>query len=43
VYALDAVTGKPIATFGNGGRIDLRENLGARTIDPVSASHLRPA
>ena len=28
VYALDAVTGKPIAAFGNGGRIDLRENLG---------------
>src|SRR6187431_2586466 len=28
VYALDAATGKPISTFGNGGRIDLRENLG---------------
>jgi quinoprotein glucose dehydrogenase len=28
VYALDAVTGKPIATFGDSGRIDLRENLG---------------
>ena len=28
VYALDAATGKPIATFGTGGRIDLRENLG---------------
>ena len=28
VYALDAATGKPIAAFGNGGRIDLRENLG---------------
>src|SRR5260370_36061348 len=27
-YALDAVTGKPIPTFGNQGRIDLRENLG---------------
>ncbi len=28
VYALDAKTGNPISTFGNNGRIDLRENLG---------------
>jgi glucose dehydrogenase len=28
VYALDAATGKPIETFGRGGRIDLREGLG---------------
>jgi len=28
LYALDATTGKPIATFGDHGRIDLRENLG---------------
>ncbi len=28
VYALDAKTGKPIASFGTGGRIDLREGLG---------------
>jgi len=28
VYALDAVTGRPIASFGNHSRIDLRENLG---------------
>jgi len=28
VYALDAATGKPIPTFGDQGRIDLRENLG---------------
>jgi quinoprotein glucose dehydrogenase len=27
VYALDAPTGKPIATFGRDGRIDLREHL----------------
>ena len=27
VYALDAATGKPIASFGKNGRIDLRENL----------------
>ena len=34
VYALDAATGKPIPSFGNGGRIDLRENLGR---EPASA------
>jgi quinoprotein glucose dehydrogenase len=28
LYALDAATGKPIASFGDNGRIDLRENLG---------------
>jgi quinoprotein glucose dehydrogenase len=28
VYALDAKTGKPIRSFGDHGRIDLRENLG---------------
>ena len=33
VYALDAQNGKPITTFGEGGRIDLRENLGR---DPQS-------
>lgn len=27
VYAIDASTGKPIASFGKDGRIDLRENL----------------
>jgi quinoprotein glucose dehydrogenase len=27
IYALDAFTGKAIPTFGNAGRIDLRENL----------------
>ncbi|HKU89356.1 MAG TPA: PQQ-binding-like beta-propeller repeat protein [Steroidobacteraceae bacterium] len=35
VYALDATTGKPIASFGQQGRIDLRENLGR---DPASQS-----
>jgi len=35
VYALDAGTGKPIATFGKGGHIDLREDLGR---DPESQS-----
>ena len=28
LYALDAATGAPIATFGKNGRIDLREDLG---------------
>lgn len=28
LYALDATTGKPIATFGKAGRIDLRGDLG---------------
>jgi len=28
IYALDAHTGKAIASFGDNGRIDLRENLG---------------
>jgi quinoprotein glucose dehydrogenase len=35
IYALDAASGKPIAGFGTGGRIDLRENLGR---DPASQS-----
>ncbi len=34
LYALDAATGKPIPTFANEGRIDLRENLGR---EPASA------
>jgi quinoprotein glucose dehydrogenase len=28
LYSVDALTGKPAAGFGEGGRIDLRENLG---------------
>ena len=28
LYALDVTTGKPVAAFGDNGRIDLRENLG---------------
>ena len=35
VYALDASTGKPIESFGQHGRIDLRENLGR---DPAGQS-----
>jgi quinoprotein glucose dehydrogenase len=34
VYALDATTGNPIASFGQNGRIDLREGLGR---EPASA------
>ncbi len=35
VYVLDAATGQPIQSFGDHGRIDLRENLGR---DPATAS-----
>ena len=28
LYALDAATGRPVADFGDAGKIDLRENLG---------------
>jgi quinoprotein glucose dehydrogenase len=34
VYALNATTGKPIATFGSGGRIDLRDDLSRKDADP---------
>lgn len=36
VYALDALTGKPISTFGDDGRIDLRENLGREPAEAQS-------
>lgn len=36
VYALDGATGKPIPTFGHGGRIDLRENLGRQPAEAQS-------
>ena len=39
VYALDATTGKPIATFGKDGRIDLRENLSRIDPEPLHLSH----
>lgn len=41
VYALNAETGKPIPTFGKGGRIDLRENLG-RDLSSVSIDLTTP-
>jgi quinoprotein glucose dehydrogenase len=34
VYALNAATGEPIATFGMDGRIDLREGLSRKDPDP---------
>jgi len=37
VYALDAATGNPMPSFGNGGRIDLRENLGR---EPASSQSI---
>jgi quinoprotein glucose dehydrogenase len=37
LYALDAAAGKPISSFGDNGRIDLRENLGR---DPASANSI---
>ena len=35
LYALDATTGKPVADFGESGRVDLREHLGR---DPETMS-----
>ena len=37
LYALDAATGKPIPSFGDRGRVDLRENLGR---EPASANSI---
>src|SRR6201995_4342994 len=37
VYALDAATGKPVPSFGENGRIDLREGLGR---EPASAQSI---
>lgn len=37
VYALDATTGKPVTSFGQNGRIDLREGLGR---EPASAQSI---
>ena len=41
LYALDRKTGKPIPSFGNEGRIDLRENLD-RPIEKMSVSASTP-
>jgi len=37
LYALNAATGKPVPSFGNNGRIDLRENLDR---EPASANSI---
>ncbi len=37
LYALDAVSGRPVTSFGHNGRIDLRENLGRQ---PASANSI---
>jgi quinoprotein glucose dehydrogenase len=42
VYALDTATGKPIPAFGNGGRIDLRENLGREPASSQSVDLTSP-
>ena len=42
VYALNTATGKPIPSFGNAGRIDLRENLGREPADAQSVDLTSP-
>ena len=37
LYALDPATGKPIAAFGEGGKIDLRKGLAAPGVDYTKA------
>jgi quinoprotein glucose dehydrogenase len=39
IYAIDAGTGKPVAGFGQDGRVDLRENLGR---SPAAAQSVYP-
>jgi quinoprotein glucose dehydrogenase len=41
LWALDRGTGQPIATFGTGGRVDLREGLG-RPVERVTVSASTP-
>ena len=36
LVSLDAATGKPITTFGKGGRVDLREGLGREPLNWVT-------
>jgi quinoprotein glucose dehydrogenase len=42
LYALDAATGSPIPSFGRGGRIDLRENLGREPAAAQSVTMTSP-
>src|SRR5207249_9879464 len=41
LYALDTRTGRPIASFGKDGRVDLREGLG-RAAEKLSVSASTP-
>ena len=41
LHALDALTGRPVVSFGTGGRIDLRENLG-RPVEAISLALTSP-
>lgn len=41
LYGLDAVTGKPVASFGTSGRVDLREGLG-RAPETLSVTATSP-
>ena len=43
LYALDAATGKPVPSFGQAGRIDLREQLGREPASAQSISLTSPA
>jgi quinoprotein glucose dehydrogenase len=43
LYALDASSGKPVPSFGQGGRIDLREGLGRAPASAQSISLTSPA
>lgn len=43
LYALDADTGRPIESFGDGGRIDLREGLGRDPADQWVGATTPPA
>jgi len=43
VYALDAETGQPVKSFGEDGRIDLREGLGREPADRQSVYLTSPA
>ncbi len=41
MFALDATSGKPVMSFGDGGKIDLREGLG-RPVNGLSLSNTTP-
>ena len=42
LYALDPTTGKPIPSFGEGGRIDLRNDLGETNVKASFAAMTSP-